>query len=78
MYLTVQDVAKQLRISPSSVYLLVESGQLAHVRIGARRGAIRISEEDLTEYLTEHHQGRSTERATPLPVTRVTLKHIKL
>jgi excisionase family DNA binding protein len=44
MYLTVHEVADRLRCSYSSDYLLVESGKLAHHRIGARRGAIRIAD----------------------------------
>ena len=77
MYLIVHEVAKRLRISQSSVYLLVESGRLAHHRIGARGGAIRISEDDLTTYLAESRQEQKREiRALPA-IGRVKLKHIQ-
>ena len=78
MYLTVREAADRLRISPSSVYLLIEQGRLAHHRVGARRGAIRINETDLTAYLAACRQELNTNAPPPLPVARPKLKHIKL
>jgi excisionase family DNA binding protein len=78
MYLTVHEVADRLRVSHSSVYLLVESGRMAHHRIGARRGAIRISEDDLAAYLAENRQGQRSESPPAPPISLPTLKHIKL
>ena len=43
MYLIVREAADRLRISPSSVYLLIEQGRLAHHRYRARRGASSAS-----------------------------------
>lgn len=51
MLLTVKDVAERLKVSRSCIYQLVESGRIRHHRIGLGRGAIRFTEEDLTEYL---------------------------
>jgi excisionase family DNA binding protein len=51
MMLTVVEVAARLRMSRTSVYQLVESGKLGCHRIGIKRGAIRISEEDLASFL---------------------------
>lgn len=78
MYLTVRETADRLRISASSVYLLVESGRLGHHRIGARRGAIRISEADLAAYLAGCRQELTTNNPPPAPVALPKLKHIKL
>jgi excisionase family DNA binding protein len=78
VYLTVHEVADRLRVSQSSVYLLVESGRLAHHRIGARRGAIRISEDDLTAYLAESRQDQRRESAAAPLISPPKLKHIKL
>ena len=78
MYLTVREVAQQLRVNPASIYALVETGKLAHHRIGARRGAIRISEADLATYLESCHRCSAEERCAPQPPVRVRLKHIRL
>jgi excisionase family DNA binding protein len=52
MLLKVRDVAEQLNCSISTVYQLVELGELGSFQIGARRGGIRISDEQIKEYLT--------------------------
>lgn len=49
--LTPKDAAAKLNISLSAVYDLIRSGELAHRRVGAKRGRIRISEEALAAYL---------------------------
>lgn len=78
MYLTVSDVAIQLRISKASVYQLIESGRLAHHRIGARRGAIRVSQEDLDAYMADCRTGIPKRRSIQQAVSPQKLKHIKL
>jgi excisionase family DNA binding protein len=62
--LTVAEVAERLNLSQSKVYELVERGELPHHRFG---GAIRISEQQIAEYLaaTKHER-----RVGDLPVTR--------
>jgi excisionase family DNA binding protein len=45
---TVQEVAKQLKVSARLVYKLVETGDLLSYRIGT---AIRIKQEDVEAYL---------------------------
>ena len=47
-FATVQEVARQLRVSNMTVYRLVKSGQLPAVRVG--RG-YRIREQDVVRYL---------------------------
>ena len=49
--LTVQEVAARLRCSLSSVYEMCAAGKLRCLRVGPRRGSIRIRPEDLDVYL---------------------------
>jgi len=51
-FLTVAEVAKQLRVSNMTVYRLVKSGQMAAVRVG--RG-YRIQESDVRKYLEQRY-----------------------
>jgi|FLYL01.1.fsa_nt_gi excisionase family DNA binding protein len=60
--LKVSEVASRLSLSPSKVYELVEKGKLPHYRIG---GSIRVSEEQLSEFLNEAER-------RPVPVERKT------
>ncbi|MBI1346313.1 helix-turn-helix domain-containing protein [bacterium] len=73
--LRVSQVASRLNLSASKVYQLIDSGQLPHHRLGV---SIRVSEEQLTAYLTETERRRS-EPDPPRPkLPRPRLKHIKL
>lgn len=47
-YVTVAEVADQLRVSNMTVYRLVQSGQLAAVRVGR---SYRIREDDVDRYI---------------------------
>ena len=73
--LRVSDVAKRLSLSVSKVYELVERKHLAHHKIG---GSIRISEQQLADFLDQTRQERgATERSTRrLPRPR--LRHLTL
>ncbi len=51
-FLTVGEVARHLRVSNMTVYRLVNSGQLAAVRVG--RG-YRIREVDVRKYLEQRY-----------------------
>jgi excisionase family DNA binding protein len=51
-FLTVAEVARQLRVSNMTVYRLVKSGQLRAVRVG--RG-YRLREEDVLKYLQQRY-----------------------
>lgn len=53
--LTVRDVARQLNVSTATVYKLVSSGQLAHVRIS---NAIRVDQEDLGTFFLRGRRPR--------------------
>lgn len=78
MYLTVAEVAQRLKIGVSTVYVLINSGQLLHHRIGARRGAIRISEDDLAAYLANCHAATRDASSPVSPTPMRKLKHLKL
>ena len=54
--MTVKDAAARLEVSPSLVYALIASGRLRCTRHGLGRGCIRISEEQLAEYLASVEQ----------------------
>lgn len=47
-YVTVSEVADQLRVSNMTVYRLVQAGQLPAVRVGR---SYRIREEDVDRYI---------------------------
>ena len=51
-YVTVAEVAGQLRVSNMTVYRLVQSGQLPAIRVGR---SYRIREEDVDRYLAEQY-----------------------
>jgi len=64
--LTVDDVAKRLKISRSTVYNVIESGELPHHRFGRGRGTIRVSEEQLNRFLGETKMERVPAGSVPL------------
>ena len=76
--LTVRQAAQRLNVSEKTVRNLVNGGKLAHHRIGAGRGVIRVSEQALNQHLAE------SEVRDPSPPTslkrqeRRTLRHISL
>ncbi len=51
-FVTVAEVAGQLRVSNMTVYRLIQSGQLAAVRVGR---SYRIREADIDRYLAEQY-----------------------
>src|SRR5437899_1817785 len=55
--LKVQDVAQRLNCSKSQVYELISSGILRHYRIGKGQGGIRVSDEQIQEFLKERQMG---------------------
>jgi excisionase family DNA binding protein len=73
--LTVAEVGDWLKVSPSLIYQLVESGKIVVYRIGNGRGAIRFRPEDIEDYLDSC---RIEKNAPPTRKTRPRLKHIHL
>lgn len=51
-FLTVAEVAKQLRVSNMTVYRLIKAGQMRAVRVG--RG-YRLREDDVRKYLQQRY-----------------------
>jgi excisionase family DNA binding protein len=69
-FLTVKQVAEQLRLSEPMVYLLCKRGDLGHHRFGNGRGTIRITEEDLAAFVERCKANHPSTNAAGL-------KHIK-
>ncbi len=72
MLLTVKQVAHRLSVSQAVVYRLIDKKKLAAHRIGLGSGAIRISEDQLAQYL----EASLVEETQP-SVPKQKLKHIK-
>ena len=51
-YLTVNEVADLLRLSPMTVYRLINKGELPAVRIGK---SFRLREDDVDTYIAERY-----------------------
>lgn len=74
---TVAEAAEHLRLSQAAIYEMVRRGQLPAVRVGPRKGAIRIRASDLESCLepvsAEVHETKPRHR----PV-KVKLRHIRI
>lgn len=71
--MTVVEVAKRLKVSPATVYALVEAGLIECHRIRTRpgsRGTIRFTEEQLQAYL-------GSTKVTPSSSLPEGLRHIR-
>ena len=75
MMLSVKQAAARLNISPQSIYSLIESGRLVAHRFGMGRGAIRVSEADLADFISSCREKRADK---PNQVRRPRLKHIRV
>jgi excisionase family DNA binding protein len=53
--MAVEDVARRINMSDSFVYNAIADGRLKHHRLGKGQGGIRVSEEQLADFL----RGRS-------------------
>ena len=76
--LSVAEAAKRLNVSVRTVRNLVVSGKLAHYRIGAGRGVIRISQAALESHLQECEVKESVSPSPRRRIEQKTLRHIKL
>jgi excisionase family DNA binding protein len=52
-YFRVKQVAERLQVSVATVYQLCAEGRIKHHRLGLGRGTIRITVEQLRQYLEE-------------------------
>jgi excisionase family DNA binding protein len=76
--LKISEVAARLSCTRSFVYALVESGRLKHHRLGRGQGGIRVSEEQLQEYLRGTEKGGGPRPQPDPPAKPVRLKHLRL
>jgi excisionase family DNA binding protein len=77
--LTVKQVAEKLNVSESFVYGLLASGRLKHHALGKAQGAKRITEQQLSEYLTATERGGDPR--LPAPKAKLApgpFRHLKL
>lgn len=73
--MTVKEVSSWLRLSLAEVYRLIRSKQIASLRVGPGKGAIRLRREDVREFLDRRRTGPAN---PPAPQRRISaLKHIK-
>ena len=72
--MTVKQASEKLEVSVATVYALVAGGMLRCSRIGLGRGVIRISEDQLIEYL----RGAEPVVQKPATAVRPRLKHIRM
>ena len=72
--MTVKQVAERLEVSTATVYSLVAGGKLRHYRVGNGRGVVRVSDEQLAEYLREAESQRCISADQP----KSSLKHLRL
>jgi excisionase family DNA binding protein len=68
----VREAAARLEVSTATVYALVASGKLRCCRVGVGRGVIRISEDQLADFL----RAGETSNAPP-PAVHFRLKHLR-
>jgi excisionase family DNA binding protein len=62
--MTVRETAKRLEVSQSTIYALVAAGRLRCVRHGLKRGVIRITEQQLADYMDGAQPKVEAPRAT--------------
>ena len=76
--MTVKSAAKRMGISDSLVYELCACGSLPHVRIGrpGSRGCIRLTEDDIQEFLTSQRVGGDAPAKTSPRQQEKVFKHV--
>lgn len=73
--MSIKDVAARLGISVATTYAIVAAGKLRCHRIGLGRGCIRISEEQVAEFLRGAAPVVRLAEPPP-PVGTIQLKHL--
>lgn len=74
--MTVADVARRLQVTESFVRARLKDGSLKHFVLSHEQGCIRISEEQLQEYLASRVRGG--QQTPPAPKRRMPkLKHLR-
>jgi excisionase family DNA binding protein len=73
---SVKQAAEHLGVSASKIYQLVSAREISFYRVG---GKILFSDEDLAAFLARCRVEISSHAAiTPIPRTRLRLKHLKI
>lgn len=67
---TVPEVMERLRCKKSTVYNLVQSGEIAHTRVGTGTGGIRVRGSDLANFIVHRTSGG--------PEPRGSFKHLRM
>lgn len=75
--LTVAEAAERLRLSAAAIYEMVRVGQLPAVRVGPRKGALRIRASDLEHCLEPTTPATKVIRTAPRG-PKVKLRHIRI
>jgi excisionase family DNA binding protein len=68
--MTAADVARRLNASESFVYGVIAAGRLKHHRPGRGQGGIRVSEEQLADFLRRTERGGEQAVDDPTPPPR--------
>lgn len=55
-FLLVPEVAARLRVSARTVYRLIASKQLASTRVGCGQGGLRVTPEEVSDFLGRRQQ----------------------
>lgn len=74
--LSVKELAGKLRLSVTETYRLIQSGEINHFRVGPSKGAIRICESEVREFLERRRIGKPKPSPAAAPRSRP-LKHIQ-
>ena len=65
--MTVKELSQYLRLSLPETYKLLKTNSLVHIRVGKGRGAIRIRQSDVLDFLAVRQRGPTM---TPLLRTK--------
>lgn len=71
--MTCKEVKERLKVSLSTVYALIDSGELKSYRLGAGRRAIRVSEKQLEDFLQSRESGGASVPSSPLKLKNLSL-----
>jgi excisionase family DNA binding protein len=73
--MTVRQAAARLEVCQATVYALIAAGKLRCLRVGLKRGCIRITEDHISEYL----RGAESRPCAPPPAPPARrFRHIRI
>lgn len=74
--LTVPEVAERLNCGLSTAYRLIERRILPSVRVGAKKGGVRVTEEDLQRFIESRRTHPQQPEAAKPPAIRQPFTHL--